>query len=73
MVSRAAWHIRQRRETRRWVVVRVDEARSTTGLTLEQLAVFGAEEFVRTFADGRQEQALRLPQEFVPGYRRRST
>jgi hypothetical protein len=53
-------------------VVSVDEARSTTGLELSQVQALGAQELTRTFAGGRQEQALRLPAELVPGesYRR---
>jgi len=59
------------RQARRFAIVSVEEARSLTGLELWQLEALGAEPLVRTFADGRREQALRLPGEFVPGDPRR--
>jgi len=51
---------------RRFAIVGVEEACAMTGLEPEHLLQLGAEELTREFADGRREQALRLPAEFVP-------
>jgi len=58
------WHDAQ--AARRYAIVAVEEACARTGLEREQLLELGAEELTRRFADGRREQALRLPAELVP-------
>lgn len=57
---------RARRQARAFAIVSVEAARKLTGLEPEQLAHFGAEELVRVHADGRREDAIRVPREFVP-------
>jgi hypothetical protein len=58
-------------QARRFTIVSVAEARERTGLEVDQLQHFGAELLTKQFDDGRQEQALRLPAEFVPGDQQR--
>jgi len=53
----------------RYVLVSVNEARKTTGLTSVQLrSLRGTQTVTRIFADGRRETALRLPAELLPGH-----
>ena len=61
-MSPTPWRQKQGRSTFR--VVSVDQARAETGLTVEQLLQLPeVQRLTRTFPDGRQEQALRLPRE----------
>jgi hypothetical protein len=49
-------------------IVSADEARKVTGLDLAQLrALPTVQPLIRVFADGRREQAFRLPNELLEG------
>jgi hypothetical protein len=50
----------------RYRIVSIDEARERTGLEpTERLQLPGVQALTRTFADGRREEALRVPVEFA--------
>jgi hypothetical protein len=60
------WIGRHRRGAR-FVLVPVEDARRHTGLELDELLTLPfVEEVTRIYVDGRREQALRVPAEFVP-------
>jgi hypothetical protein len=60
------WEHKKDRQTWEYVIVGVDELRELTGLEPEQILQFRGSEWVTRERDGRREQALKVPREFVP-------
>ncbi len=61
------WEYARDRETWRYAIVGVDELRELTGLEPEMILQFpGTETVTRELPDGRREEALKVPREFVP-------
>lgn len=61
------WEHAKDRKTWEYTIVGVDELHELTGLEPEQILQFpGTELVTRVLPDGRREQALKVPAEFVP-------
>jgi hypothetical protein len=64
------WEHAKDRQTWNFVIVSADDLRELTGLEPEEILQFpGAERVTRELADGRREEALKVPAEFVPSGR----
>jgi hypothetical protein len=60
------WEYAKDRQTWEYVIVGVDELRQRTGLEPEHVLQFPGTELVTRQVDGRREEAIRVPREFVP-------
>jgi hypothetical protein len=67
---RAWWEHAKDRQSWEYVIAGVDDLREATGLEPELLLQFpGTEMVTRELPDGRREEALKVPREFVPSRR----
>jgi len=61
------WEYARDRQTWKYAIVGVGELRELTGLEPEMILQFpGTETVTRELPDGRREEALKVPREFVP-------